>query len=330
MEDTLNLKYRNLFAFTLAEVLITLAVIGIIAVIIILPLQAKVNEMSWAKAQDNFEAILTEATKQMNVAGILSGYSTNDAFVSAFQKYIKISKRCDSNSLSSCFVPNFYTASGENINTTDLKTGADFGKSDNTNSLVGAQLIDGINAIIAFDPNCNPPEWYSSGGGAYKNNDDSSSRNYAAGATTACLSMVYDVNGFKGPNTIGKDILTFNAVITNCDGKKIDGLCIGAADISYSGISEEPYTQAMFPNTWAGARKKCESLGMRLPHGSELEKMYQNRDTIGGFSGDWYWSGDEKDSYNVWVKDFDAGGPPGLYYNPKDYSAYFFKARCVK
>ena len=53
-------------AFTLAEVLITLAIIGVVAAMTIPTLIANYQEKSWATASQVFERKLTEAMKVMN------------------------------------------------------------------------------------------------------------------------------------------------------------------------------------------------------------------------------------------------------------------------
>ena len=61
-----------------------------------------------------------------------------------------------------------------------------------------------------------------------------------------------------------------------------------------------------FPNqmNWVDAKKACESLGdgWRLPTKDELNTLYQNKDKIGGFTNNYYWSSTELDAYNAWVQ----------------------------
>ena len=93
-------KRKN--AFTLAEMLITLAVIGIVAALTIPGLVKNHNEKAWATAQDVFTKKLEVALKAMNTDGTLTGYSTTASFVNALKKNIKITKVC-TDDVTKCF-----------------------------------------------------------------------------------------------------------------------------------------------------------------------------------------------------------------------------------
>jgi hypothetical protein len=66
-----------------------------------------------------------------------------------------------------------------------------------------------------------------------------------------------------------------------------------------------------FPNqmNWLDAKKACEALGegWRLPTKDELNSMYVNKNTIGGFSTNSYWSSSEMGNF-VWNQYFNFGG----------------------
>ena len=63
--------------------------------------------------------------------------------------------------------------------------------------------------------------------------------------------------------------------------------------------------------TWDKAKKECESLGSgwRLPNKDELNTLYQNKDKIGGFANNLYWSSTEAEnvSYFAWFQYFAKG-----------------------
>ena len=106
-------------AFTLAEVLITLAVIGIVAALTIPALVKNYQERTWGTASQVFERKLEEALKSMNAQETLAGYSTTKDFVNELSKHIKITKICENDNLTSCFVNKIYWGSGqEEIDTT--------------------------------------------------------------------------------------------------------------------------------------------------------------------------------------------------------------------
>ncbi len=63
--------------------------------------------------------------------------------------------------------------------------------------------------------------------------------------------------------------------------------------------------------TWESAIKVCETYGegWHLPTKDELNCLYNNKDTIGGFRNDYYWSSSEakNDSYFACYQDFSSG-----------------------
>jgi hypothetical protein len=60
---------------------------------------------------------------------------------------------------------------------------------------------------------------------------------------------------------------------------------------------------------WDDAKKACKTLGKgwRLPTKTELNILYNNKDRIGGFSENHYWSSTEPRQGLVWVQWFDNG-----------------------
>ena len=69
--------------------------------------------------------------------------------------------------------------------------------------------------------------------------------------------------------------------------------------------------------TWDDAMKACADLGdgWRLPTKDELNTLYQNKDKIGGFAIDYYWSSTESYDNGAWYQDFYNGNT--LNYNSK-------------
>jgi hypothetical protein len=61
--------------------------------------------------------------------------------------------------------------------------------------------------------------------------------------------------------------------------------------------------------SWYDAKAKCESIGegWRMPTKPELDCLFKNKEKIGGFERDWYWSGEKVGDWNVWVQSFSNG-----------------------
>ena len=60
---------------------------------------------------------------------------------------------------------------------------------------------------------------------------------------------------------------------------------------------------------WDEAMKACADLGdgWRLPTKEELNILYENKDKIGGFDSNYYWSSTEGDNNGAWWQYFGDG-----------------------
>ena len=283
-------------AFTLAEVLITLAIIGVVAAITIPSLVRNYNEKAWGTAQSVFEKRLEVATRQMNTEEKLAGYSNTMDFVNELKKYIKITRVCDNNNITKCFNKEVIWNEGEDpIDMSQIKTAESFGldwktRDDNPPETVAVQFANGVNAIIAYNPNTTQEPF---------NNQFS--------ATSNSMAILYDVSGNKNPNTNGKDI-AHNANVTQLAGvtgcllpEEELGFCISqilAPDTGYSALNKEECEQiadAGYGNKkewcgyfssdyWAGAVKACGGIN-NMPTMAQLGELatyvYNHDSTIG-------------------------------------------------
>ena len=97
-----SLPKKNV-AFTLAEVLIALVVIGIIAAITLTTVMPNIQERANSQRQANIVYKITQATDLMKANGaMVEGFESTDKFVDELQKYLKIMKRCDSEHIADC------------------------------------------------------------------------------------------------------------------------------------------------------------------------------------------------------------------------------------
>jgi hypothetical protein len=62
---------------------------------------------------------------------------------------------------------------------------------------------------------------------------------------------------------------------------------------------------------WNKSKKACEEKGdgWHLPKKEELDKLYQQRDLIGGFDNFYYWSSTLDKNHNPWGQNFTNGIP---------------------
>ncbi len=259
-KNAFGLEKGNKTAFTLAEVLITLAVIGIVAALTLPNLIQNHNEKAWETAKSVFEKRLEVATRQMNTEEKLAGYSNTMDFVNELKQYIKITRVCDNSNLTRCFNKTFMTEDGLEINTANLQNGSQLTKDGWGTETVGVQFANGINALIAYNPNATQDPY---------NNQFS--------ATAESMAILYDVSGNKNPNILGKDInLNGNVKTFGClfDKEVLNGTCVTqvlAPDTGYGPVTSEECKEMAdsgygniksfceFTDTdyWAGAVKAC-------------------------------------------------------------------------
>ena len=78
-------------------------------------------------------------------------------------------------------------------------------------------------------------------------------------------------------------------------------------------------TNAIVNKCWEScAARICDSLNLNgyddwfLPSKDELNKLYQNKDAIGGFASAWYWSSTENSNYTAWHQNFGSGNQQTL------------------
>ena len=315
-------------AFTLAEVLITLAIIGVVATMTIPTLVAEYQQKSWDTATSVFNRRLGEALKIMNANGSLSGYNSTEDFVAELGKHIKISKTCSKDKLSDCFVSEILTTadpvetsklqSAKNLNSTaDPEYGTD---------TMGVMFADGVTALVAYNKNT-PYDPYS--------NEivNVSGTGKDVSLATKAVSILYDVNGLKSPNEMDtmKDIRGINVSIKTGAAVKVIGTSYTAVDCSSAGASNDDYkyctdgdkSSAYTSNYWAGAKKACAEQGMSLPElGSyntstyycnsdaaenTLCGLYNNREALGLPTSGWFWSASESSTDGAWVVVFSVG-----------------------
>ena len=88
--------------FTLAETLIVLAIIGVVAVLTLPVLNRNWQENRWKTADEAFRNRVTEATSQMNARGkLVNGYPSTLDFVNELKNFMKITEVCTTTS--ACF-----------------------------------------------------------------------------------------------------------------------------------------------------------------------------------------------------------------------------------
>ena len=176
------LKWTNIkgfSGFTLAEVLITLVIVGVIAAMTIPTLINKTNNQEYVSRLKKTYSTLAQATKQIiSDEGLpradMGGWATShEAIYNMYKKYLSNAKEC--NVGETCFAPIDYKKYN-----TNTSANWDIGNKTNLGRLV---LADGTFVDFQF------------------NSDSCTSK--------TCALLHVDVNGQKGPNMFGKDAFRF-------------------------------------------------------------------------------------------------------------------------
>ncbi len=308
-------------AFTLAEVLITLAIIGIVAALTIPTLIQNYQERAWNTASQVFQRKLGEALRVMNVQGTLAGYTTTEAFVDELSKHIKITRICDNDDITTCF-SDTVTWGDEEVDMSKVKKAKNFGQNDWDTNTVAVQFANGVNGVIAYNPDCRQNQF---------SNDVITVGETGIG--TDCLAILYDVDGFKNPNTEGKDLKNLNVTSlagSNCAIELSDGTCF-TAPFYPTAVTKAECDQLVaegYPikecyhesDRWAGAVKACHDMGSSLPSDTELMKLAEElyKDASGASLTD-----NRNNDLAVSMGFISSPGSPFYLWSSEEYSKYY-------
>ena len=328
-------------AFTLAEVLITLGIIGIVAALTLPTLNQAINKKVRAEQVRTVKYKFTKATEKMNSLGLIGPYDSTDAFVDELQKHLKIMKRCDASHLRECWpYDEVDLGNGKTWDISKTKTGKQLkmengDKSDYSSNNVGIVTADGTPMILSYNKKCEALDpvkqyhWSTSDGKPVSN------------ATAGCVAAVFEINGGAKPNRYGDDVQSFNAggLGSSC-AIEIGSLCFTAPFTPKPLTAQECNEQKdklgiKYCRTyddrdyWGGAVKQCKDQGKKLPTGAQLaelaSQLYVGNPTIGatedrydikfdpysstakslGLRPYFYlWSGEEYSSGYAYLRDF--------------------------
>ena len=198
-------------AFTLAEVLITLGIIGVVAAVTLPVLITNIQERVQKEQVRSAKYKLTLATDKMKSLGLLGeSYPSTQAFVTELSKHLKLAKICDNDHLRDCWPSDeINQADGTTKQVSELTNGQSLkalalGTKDTTT--MGIITADGVPMILVYSPKCTPLE--SEKTYSWSTIDNKPETN----ATTNCISAIMDINGKNKPNRIGKDVRSWNSL----------------------------------------------------------------------------------------------------------------------
>ena len=222
---TFHKKGRRKVAFTLAEVLITLGIIGVVSVMTMPAIIANIQDHVKAKRIENIRQKLSKVTDAMSATSGINGYADTMEFVAEMNKHMKIAKICDNEHLSACWPTKEVMLNDEGKMWEISKTKKpktlkipDAVLNNYTNT-VGIVTADGTSMILSYDKTCDF-------------NPEVTGYAYSGGLSNSasCLAGVFDWNGGKNPNKLGKDVITMGVAsgLGNDCAFELNGKCFTA------------------------------------------------------------------------------------------------------
>ena len=329
-------------AFTLAEVLITLGIIGVVAALTLPALLTNIQSKVRAERSRSVQYKFSLATEKMARLNLIGPYDSTDAFVDELQKHLKISKRCNASNLRGCWpYDTVDLGNGKTWDISKTKTGRQFGMNndddnDYTSDNVGIVTADGTPMILSYNKKCKAID------SLEKLSWTTTDNKPLSNASASCVAAVYEINGTGKPNKLSNDVVLFNAnKLGNACAIELDGKCFGAPftpkPLTYDECMAQKDNLGIKKccstyncgNTdyWAGAVKQCGGVS-KMPTMDDLGKLasqlYKGNPNIGaeenyeglwdrdavtalGFnsSSDFYlWSGKEDNSNFAYLRYF--------------------------
>ena len=296
-------------AFTMAEILLSLTIIGVVAAITLPSLTGNINERTWNTQRKALYARFSQAIPLM---GAINGYADGETFISAgLNKVLKINNVCDSEHLEDCGIPSKITTLNagiysvpspftlQELNEKFVSYSDSFGSYDQANvEAVGFETQGGESIMLFYMPNCQAEM-------------GETSDHFVQ--PKICVNMIFDLNGNKGPNTIGKDMGVMSVLYPSDSNVVMPYPNINDAA---SGVSH------------ADALKICKQQDdeYRLPTRDELASLFINQNILGiPLTSSWYWTSSVSSSLKAWDQSMVSGRRRT---RPKTETAQ--KVKCVK
>ena len=304
-----HLIKKSSMAFTMAEILLSLTIIGVVAAITLPSLMGNINERTWQTQRKAFYARMSQAIAmmpQLNGFGKYSATSDDagsvtvstdtaaEAFITeGLSKIIKINNICDSDHLKDCGLPEqMYQLNGSVAYSALPKTANEF----NSNIMSWAdwheqvfvktaafETQNGESVLLVYMPSCS--------GSA-----DNLGYMYRP-VTSLCANFVFDLNGNKGPNTMGKDIGILSAFYPT-DSVVVSPMLLGVVDETKASIDV------------ASMSTYCRNNYEQSSRAANIEEVFSliMNQKLGTTNGNYIMSSTTADPGTVWAVDIGSQG----------------------
>ena len=292
---------KKKLGFTLPEVLITLAIIGVVAAMTIPTLSKNIQEREFLIAHKRINSMITNAITFINANdGIKNATDAEDFVTNYLSKYLRITTMCGYENHQKC---GFNTdTNGINridevkmtLPTTMDELQKDLQLKDIERRGYSFLTSNGYSMMLFYNPNCK---------------SDSKVAHYVQ--NMVCANIVWDMNGLAEPNTVAKDI-GFTTIFY----PTYSNIVTPKADPSPSNV------RATFDNT-ANACKTYAGEEYKVPTRDELASLYFNGRLINQTNGN-FWSSEAVSGELGWHQNFYNGYR--YHYN----RSYSYLVRCVR
>ena len=270
-------------AFTMAEILLSLTIIGVVAAITLPSLTGNINERTWNTQRKALYARFSQAIALMPA---LNGYGTltegdsstsavdtaAETFVTAgLAKVLKINNICDNEHLEDCGITSTFTtlaaseisvpATYAELNPRLTSVTDSLGTFEAPDTKAAAfETANGESIIAYYNPNCVP--------------DLGITAHATKTQPYICANFVYDLNGLKGPNTVGKDIGAITVLYPS------DSVVVAPIPIYHTPQS------GLTPSEGANYCTSLEN-DARIPNKDEAISLFVNQNLFGQYSDRW-------------------------------------------
>ena len=260
-------KIKN--AFTLAEALIAIVIIGIVSAMTLPTLVTNINNVVSKNQKKIIEKkFLSGINLYNNLENGLSGvqYSNTEEFLIGLSKHYKIAKICSENNIKDCFPYKSLYDGDISVTLENITSNNDMGLNKEVYYDMSAFVsLDGIPFIIALRKDCSV-------------DPDTTVKKFQ---DLNCFAIMYDYNSNKKPNRVGKDIVTIGNIYPKGYYKKIGELKITEPIFMAPSISKAECDEEISKNYgingcsyntdyWAGAMKYCHQNGSHMVKHDEL------------------------------------------------------------
>lgn len=289
----------------MAEILLSLTIIGVVAAITLPSLTGNINERTWNTQRKALYARFSQAIALMPA---LNGYGTlkeessagaNDAVDTAAEtfvtdglaKVLKINNICDADHLEDCGIPQkMITIDGRVAFSSFPKYMHEYNSVFSEHSVgyepskvVAFETQNGESIAVFYNPNCLATD------GKNTNSSNGSWKGYYT-QPIMCANFIYDLNGNKGPNTMGKDI-GFISALYSTDTKVVAPMPLPKDLTGYFKQLDSAAACTKYDNT------------SRLPNIDELTSMFYNKALLNA-TVVWYWASsiNEANTTQAWFQ----------------------------